>query len=204
MSTASRQRRLTIAEYLALENDSPTKHEFRDGAIVNIPPPNIRHNVISGNILAGLHARLRGKGSRPFGSDLRIYVRKSSLFTYADVQVIGGKVETSEDCSKSVTNPRVIFEVLSRATENYDRGPKWELYQQHDSLQEYVHVSQEEAKITHYSRLSAGLWRYVLIGDIDQTLHLPSLDCELPLTEIYDNVTFGPETDDTPEPPRQR
>lgn len=204
MSTTRTKRRLSVAEYLALEGDSPAKHEFRDGEIVAVPVANIRHNEISGNILAGLHARLRGKGCRPYGSDLRIRVNVVNLFTYADVLVTCGKIETADESLHSVTNPRAIFEVLSRATENYDRGRKWEYYQQLDSLQEYVHVSQEDAKVTRYFRTPGGPWRYVLIRGIDQTLPLTSLDCELPLAEIYDNVTFGPETDDAPEVPRPR
>jgi len=201
MSTAPSQRRFTIAEYLALEADSETKHEFYQGEIFAMAGATIPHNEISTNVLAGLHARLRGKGCRPYGSDLRIRVKKPNLFTYADTVVVCGKIEPAEESPHSVTNPRVIFEVLSKSTENYDRGQKWELYQQLDSLQEYVLVSQEEAKVTRYYRAPGGPWQYVLISGLDQTLRLESLDCELPLSEVYDHVTFGSEEapDSSPE-----
>lgn len=201
MSTAPSQRRFTIAEYLALEEDSETKHEFYQGEIFAMAGATIRHNEISGDIFAGLHTRLKGKGCRPYGSDLRIRVKKPNLFTYADTLVICGKIEPAEESKHSVTNPRVIFEVLSKSTENYDRGQKWEFYQQLDSLQEYVLVSQEEAKVTRYYRAPGGPWQYLLISGLDQALRLESLDCELPLSEVYDNVTLGPEVaaDSPPE-----
>jgi Uma2 family endonuclease len=160
MSTAPSKRRFTIAEYLALEEDSPTKHEYYQGEIFAMAGATIRHNEITGNIFAGLHTRLRRKGCRPYGSDLRIRVKKPNLFTYADTVVVCGNVERAEESPHSVTNPRVIFEVLSKSTENYDRGQKWEFYQQLDSLQEYVLVSQEEAKITRYYRPAGGPWQY--------------------------------------------
>jgi Uma2 family endonuclease len=120
-------------------------------------------------------------------------VKKSNLYTYSDTLVICGKIERDSEDKDSVTNPRVIFEVLSKSTENYDRGQKWEFYQQLDSLREYLLVSQEDAKVTRYFRSENGPWHYKLVSGIDQALALDSLGCELPLTEIYDNVTFGPE-----------
>jgi Uma2 family endonuclease len=115
MSTAPSQRRFTIAEYLALEEDSLTKHEFYQGEIFGMAGATIRHNEISGNIFAGLYARLRGKGCRPYGSDLRIRVKKPNLFTYSNTLVVCGKIEPAEESPHSVTNPRVIFEVLSKS-----------------------------------------------------------------------------------------
>lgn len=198
MSTAPTKRRFTIAEYLALEEDSPIKHEFYQGEIFAMSGATIPHNEISGNIFAGLHTKLRGKGCRPYGSDLRVRVKKANLYTYTDTVVICGPIERDDDDRHSVTNPRVIFEVLSKSTENYDRGQKWEFYQQLDSLREYVLVSQAEAKVTRYFREEGGEWRYMLISGLEQVLALESLGCELPLTEIYDNVTFGPEEADAP------
>ena len=193
MSTAPSQRRFTIAEYLALEEDSETKHEFYQGEIFAMAGATIPHNEISGNIYHSLRGRLGGTNCRPYGSDLRIRVKKPNLFTYSDTLVVCGKIEHAEESPHSITNPRVIFEVLSKSTENYDRGQKWEFYQQLDSLREYVLVSQEEAKVTRYFRDDGGAWRYILITGLQQTLALESVSCELPLSEIYDNVTFGPE-----------
>jgi len=197
MSMAPNKRRFTIAEYRAFEEDSEAKHEFYQGEIFAMAGASIRHNEIAGNIYAWLHTALRGKGCRPYGGDQRISIQKKRLYTYSDTAVICGSVARDDEDPQAATNPRVIFEVLSKSTEGYDRGQKWEYYQQLDSLQEYVLVSQEEAKVTRYFRSDDGSWRYQLISGIDQGLDLTSIGCRLPLVDMYDNVKLGPD-DETP------
>jgi len=87
----------------------------------------------------------------------------------------------------------MIVEVLSQTTENYDRGPKFELYQHLDSLKEYLLVSQEDARIAQYVRQDDGTWRYKLIAGQQATLSIESLNLHLPFAAIYRNVEFGPE-----------
>jgi Uma2 family endonuclease len=198
MSTAPVKRPFTAAEYIALEADSLTKHEFYRGEIFAMAGASFRHNQVSASILGILHASLRGSGCRPFGSDLRIRVHRRDLYTYADALVVCGQAELTNEKPESVTNPRVIVEVLSKSTENYDRGQKWEFYQELDSLREYLLVSQEEAKITRYYREPGGPWMYELVSGLDQTLRLSSIECELALAEIYENVELGPEAEDRP------
>jgi len=193
MSTVPSKRQFTVQEYLALEQDSLTKHEFYRGEIFSMAGASIPHNDISGNIYHMLRNCLKGKGCRPYGSVLRIRVKKAGLYTYTDTAVICGPIERDNDDLHAATNPRVIVEVLSKSTESYDRGKKWEFYQQLDSLREYVLISQEEAKITRYFRSDAGEWKYQLVVGLDASLELESLGCALPLSEVYDHVVLGPE-----------
>ncbi len=197
MSTAPSKRQFTLAEYLALESDSLEKHEFYQGEIYAMAGASISHNEITANILARLHALLHGKGCRPYGSDQRIRIKKVNLYTYSDTAVICGPIERDDADRQAALNPRAIFEVLSKSTENYDRGQKWEFYQQIPSLREYVIVSQEESKVTRYFRDEGGPWRYLLTSGLENVLALESLGCKLPLAEIYENVTFGPEEEAT-------
>jgi Uma2 family endonuclease len=193
MSMAPEHRRLSVAEYVVFERDSRSKHEFYRGELFAMAGGTIRHNDISGNIYHALRNRLKGTNCRPYASDQRVSVKPADLYTYTDTVVICGPVSRDEDDRDAITNPRVIFEVLSKSTENYDRGKKWEFYQQLDSLREYLIVSQEESKITRYYRDEGGKWYYKLVSGLDQNLEIASLACSLPLTDIYDNVTFGPE-----------
>lgn len=193
MSTASARRSLSVAEYLAIEDASPTKHEYYQGEMFAMAGATIRHNDISGNIYHALRNQLKGTPCRPYASDQRISIRKAGLYTYSDTVVICGTIQRDPEDKQAATNPRVIFEVLSKSTESYDRGKKWEFYQQLDSLREYLLVSQEDAIIAQFYRQDSGTWQYRLINGLDRTLQLESLGCQLPLTEIYDHVTFGPE-----------
>jgi Uma2 family endonuclease len=204
MSTAPNQRRYTLAEYFAREKDSPTKHELYQGEIFAMAGASPRHNRIATNILAQLHRLLEGGPCEVFGSDQRIRIDAADLSTYPDVSVNCGGVQVDKVDRYAATNPRLIVEVLSKSTENYDRGPKFELYQHLESFAEYVVVYQTEPRIIHYTRQDDGTWNYKLLVGDQETLRLHSLEGELPLAAIYRNVAFGPETDDTPETPRPR
>ena len=202
MSTAPDRRRLTLAEYLLWEERSGGKHEFYRGEVFPMAGASLRHNRIATSILAKLHQQLEGRPCEPFGSDQRIRIGTIDLSTYPDVSVICGGVNIDPIDRHAATNPRVIVEVLSKSTENYDRGRKFEFYQHLKSFIEYVVVYQDEPKVIHYLREDDGSWTYKLLTGAEEQLRLESIDCELPFSAIYRNVEFGPEQDDDVELPR--
>ena len=191
MSTAPSKRFFTPAEYLALEEAAPSKHEYYRGEIFEMAGGSIRHNEISGNIYFHLRGDLRNRPCRPYNSDQRLKAPGPGLYTYSDAFVVCGELQRDELNPETITNPSVIFEVLSPSTESDDRGQKFEFYQQIDYLREYVLVSQVEPKVTHFIRADDGSWRYELITGLEMSLVLKSIDCTLPLTDIYDNVSFS-------------
>jgi len=199
MSTVPHQRPFTVREYLEREERSPTKHEFYQGEIFAMAGASIRHNVIAGNVFAILHALLKGTGCRPYSSDQRIKIETAGLFTYADICVICGDVQRAADDSHSAANPRVIVEVLSDSTEAYDRGEKFRLYRQLDSLQEYVLVSQIQPRIDKFVRYEDGAWLMSPVDSLEESVELKSIGCRLRLAEIYDGVKFGPEPASGPQ-----
>ena len=192
MSTAPRTRRFSVAEYLALEADSLEKHEYYQGEIFAMAGASIAHNIISGNLLAHLHSQLRGKDCRPLGSDQRIKVENTGLFTYADTSVICGKVEQAKDDPLSATNPRVIVEVLSDSTETKDRRRKLKLYLKVESLREYILVAQDEPRIDKLIRNNDGTWTMSIVEGMKEWLELESIGCRLAMSDIYDGITFEP------------
>jgi Uma2 family endonuclease len=196
MSTVLEKRRMSLKEYLAWEEVSGGKHEFYRGEIFAMAGTTIQHNRIAGNIYARLHQLLEGRECEPFGSDLRIRVNAFDLSTYPDVSVVCGGEQVDAVDRHAITNPRVIFEVLSKSTENYDRGPKFEFYQSLDSFVEYVVVYQTEAKIIHYVRQNDGAWKYRLLAGMQETLTLESIGCSLSFSAIYSKVVFGAEEDE--------
>jgi Uma2 family endonuclease len=192
MSTAPAQRRFSVAEYLALEGDSSTKHEFYDGEIFAMAGATIAHNIIAGNIFAHLHAQLRGKDCRPFNSDQRLKVEREGLYTYADASVICGQVQIAKDDSLSATNPRVIVEVLSPSTDYFDKRRKLKLYLQLDSLREYVLVTQDWPYVQKLIRNDDGTWTMSVFEGLESSVDLTSIGCQLRMADIYDGVTFPP------------
>ena len=197
MSTAPAHRRFTVAEYLAIEGDSTTKHEFYQGEIFAMAGATVAHNIIAGNIFAHLHSELRGKDCRPFNSDQRIKVEKEGLYTYADVSVICGQVQIANDDPLSATNPRVIIEVLSPSTDYFDKRRKLRLYLQLDSLREYVLVAQDWPYVHKLIRNDDGTWTMSVFEGLESAVDLTSIGCRLPIADIYDGVT-------SPPPPEKR
>ena len=145
-----------------------------------------RHNALSANATASLHASLRSKGCTVLSSDQKLGMGSGERCVYADVSVVCGPVELEASTTDVLSNPTVIVEVLSATTEQYDRGLKWEGYQRIASLTDYVLVSQTEPRIEHYRRESGGAWVYRAVGP-GEYVALRS-GAELSVDEIYAGV----------------
>ena len=77
------------------------------------------------------------------------------------------------------------MEVLSKSTETYDRGFKFELYRRIKSLKDYLMVSQDKISIEYYSRNTDNSWTLKEFSNINQSIELKSIDCILDLKDVY-------------------
>jgi Uma2 family endonuclease len=179
---------VTLQQYIEREHTAQTKSEFYRGEVFAMSGASIRHNDISGNIFALLKASLRGKNCRPSNSDQRIRIPANGLATYPDVSVVCGPREVADDDDQAITNPTVIFEVLSKSTEANDRGKKFALYRDLDSLEQYVLVSQNEQRIECFSRRDDGDWLLNVIEGESSSIDLKSIEVTMPLSEVYSDV----------------
>jgi Uma2 family endonuclease len=191
MSTAA-LKRISEAEYLDRERLAVEKSEYFDGEIFAMAGASFAHNQIGGNLYLALRLRLNGKPCQPLMSDMRIHIPQRRKFTYPDISVVCGKPEFSPGPSDNLLNPRVIFEVLSPSTEAYDRSAKFRHYQAIESLAEYVLVEQDSADIDCFTRAGDDAWILRSYSGLDAVLSLNSIDCQLPLAEIYTGVEFPP------------
>jgi Uma2 family endonuclease len=139
MSTAA-NKRYTPEEYLALERAAPFKSEYLGGEIFAMAGTSKEHVRIARNLIAALHDQLRNSPCEVFGSDLRVKVSRTGLYTYPDVTIACADLEFEDERVDTLLNPRVIFEILSDSTEAYVRGKKFHHYRQIPSLMEYVLV----------------------------------------------------------------
>jgi Uma2 family endonuclease len=185
--------RLSLEEYLSRERVAEYKSEFYQGEIFAMTGGSPTHNLISINVGSRLRTGLRGSGCRPFSSDQRIRIPANGLSTYPDIAVVCGDLQLDDKDKDAITNPIVIFEVLSKSTERYDRGRKFDLYRELESLNEYVLVSQTEAQVERFLRQDDGKWLLTILKGPDAVLEFASLDVSLTLSEIYEDVEFQPE-----------
>ena len=141
-------------------------------------------------IVAGIGQPLKRTAYRTYASNLRVTVMAANFSTYPDVMVACGEPHVTPFDKNSITNPSAIFEVLSPSTEAYDRGEKWARYRRLDSLQEYLLVSQDKPEVEQYVRQESGLWSYKAVEGLEAASVLTVLGVTLPLSGIYDGVTF--------------
>lgn len=186
--TAQPHAGMTVEEYLAFERASAEKHEYRDGEIVAMAGASYAHNLLVMNTGASLHTQLRGRPCRVLPSDLRVYIPASHLFTYPDLTVVCGQPHFSDDRQDTLLNPQVIIEVLSPSTEGYDRGAKFRHYRTIESLREYVLIEQDSYRVEHFARQANDLWLLSDAIGTEATLRLSTLDCTIPLAEVYEEV----------------
>lgn len=164
MGDAATTAGMSAAAYLAWERSQPAKHEYHLGEVFAMAGGSPRHNFLSGAMIAELRAALRGKGCHVLTSDQRIAADQGQRYVYADSVVVCGPMKTEPGSSDVLANPRILVEVLSRSTETYDRGDKWEAYQRLDSLSDYLLVAQVAVRVEHYQREADGSWRYRVLS----------------------------------------
>ena len=180
----------TAQEYLAMEEVAEYKSEFYGGEIFALAGGSADHSTVAVNCSAELRHLLDARPCRVFNSDMRLHVRRSGLYTYPDVTVICGKEQMVEHRDDTVTNPLLIVEVLSESTRDYDRGAKFEFYKQIPSLQEYVLVESERARVECYRRTADDRWTIEAFDGLDAVARFESIGCEVPLRRIYHKVSW--------------
>jgi len=152
VTTAFPLHRYTFADYLLLEQESSTRHEFLDGEIVAMAGGTPEHAALAMAAGRQLGNQLQGTKCRVFSSDLRVRVPATGLTTYPDVTVVGGRTERDPESEATVTNPTVVVEVTSDSSEDYDRGGKLSQYQTIPSVTAVVIISHRESRVEVWSR----------------------------------------------------
>ena len=179
---------LSPEEYLIIERQAEHKSEYVDGEMYAMAGGSERHNLIVANLIIAIGVQLRKRPCRVYPSDLKVRVPSAKRFFYPDVSVVCGETKFADDEQDVILNPMLIVEVLSDSTAAYDRGKKFLSYQQIDSLQEYLLVSQDEAIVEHYVRQGNDTWLYTKAVGLEATINLPAIECEVALSDIYDKA----------------
>jgi Uma2 family endonuclease len=195
MMSTSPKRLLTPEEYLAIERDVPTKHEFYRGEMFAMSGVSHEHNLITMNIGASLHAQLKSGPCEVYQSDMRVKITATGLYTYPDVVVTCQQPRFEDKQLDTLLNPQVIVEVISDSTEAYDRGKKFDHYRKLESLRECLLVAQKYASIDHYRCDDHGNWTIALASGLDAEFDLPAIGCRLKLSDVYARVEFPPESE---------
>ena len=181
----------TPEEYLELEEKSEFRNEYIDGEITPMTGGTPNHNDIAGNLYTFLKLALRGKGYKVFMTDLRLWIPQYNVYTYPDIMVIKGKPVLQDNHNDTVTNPLLIVKVLSKSTKNYDQGDKFDYYRSIPEFAEYILVDQYRYYVKQFAKADDGRWWLSEYQDKDDSLNFASLDCEIKLSDIYEEIELS-------------
>ena len=188
MNVALRHPGMTVADFLDWENRQEERWEFDGFAPVAMVGGTLAHNLICSNLLVALRQRVPAR-CRVYVENVKL--RLSHSVRYPDVMVVCGPIRPQ---ATEITDPTVVFEVLSPGTFRTDRIEKNREYAATASIQRYVLLEQDMIAAEIYVR-EAGRWvRATLTGD--DVLAMPEIGVEFPLSEAY----AGLEIDSPPAP----
>jgi Uma2 family endonuclease len=183
---------LTPEQYLEIERKAEYKSEYYQGEMFAIAGASLAHNRIVTAAIIDLGQQLRRGPSEVFGSDMRVAVTATGLYTYPDAVVVCGEPQLLDGQLDTLLNPTLIVEVLSPSTEAFDRGRKFGHFRTIKSLKEYLLISSELIGAELFARQADERW--TLTADakrLEDTIELESVGCRIKLADLYEKVEFG-------------
>jgi len=184
MSEPARSLVYSFRDYVALEEYSNVRHEFHDGSILAMAGGSPEHAALIAAISGLLVQGIMGTRCAVHNSDLRVRVQATGLATYPDASVVCAPRELDPEDRNTVLNPRVLVEVTSPSSEEYDRGEKRENYQQIDALAEYLVLSHRERRIDVWRRRGSQ-WEHEVVT-AGAALRVEAIAHTLDVDQIYD------------------
>ena len=190
------QHTYTAEEYLESEVNSEERHEYINGEIIPMTGGTPNHNTIVLNIATALNFALKPQPYNVFVTDQRLWIPDSNIYTYPDVMVMNQPLEYLAGRRDTLINPLVIIEVLSKSTEAYDRGDKFQAYRTIASFQEYVLIDQYKMSVEQYTKTEPHKWMFIEYNNPESSLSFASISAEIDLADLYDKVEFELEITD--------
>lgn len=189
LMTAAPKLRFSFAEYLLVDEASEARHEYLDGMILGMAGGTPEHARLAAAIVTSLGRQLEGKRCAVFSEALRIRVLGTGFAAYPDVTVVCGELQRDPENTSTIVNPRVLVEVLSPSTEEYDRGEKLRQYQQIESVEHVVLVSYDETRLEVWTRTGQNFESETF--GVGGTATLRAIDCKLDLDAIFRDPLVG-------------
>lgn len=182
------RKHLTVEDYLGWDDGTDRRHELVDGEVVAMPLPTVAHSTILGNLAREIGSRIGRPRRAMLAAGIEIPDR-NDRFYQADVAVTCTPPSAGE---RSVPNPVLLVEVLSSSTLAHDRGVKVPDYLCIPSVQEILLVDSREPRVQVWRREGDRRKVAWTVQDVRgvPAIRLDSIDADLPLAALYENVVF--------------
>ncbi len=169
-------------EYLAVEQQSQYRHEYRYGLVYTMAGRTDNHDRIAFNLLKLIDNRLGNDSTCQFYSGNVKVNYQDKLYYYPDAFVTCDARDRQDRYIKRY--PKLIAEVLSSSTQAFDKKEKFEDYQQLGSLEEYVLISQTQRQVDCRRRRPDGRWETETYSS-DDIVKLESIGLEFAISDLY-------------------
>jgi Uma2 family endonuclease len=181
-------RRLTVEEYLELDETDGVRYEYVAGQIFAMSSPLIRHEAIAANLVGHFHNQLRGGPCKVWSSHtkVRLQVNREDIFYMPDVMIACGPFTDKILDERYLTNPCVVVEVLSASTEAIDRREKALNYRHLPLLEEYLLVAQRSMEVTVFRRSED--WSPRVMTAPEDVFDSRAVEVKISLADIYDGA----------------
>jgi Uma2 family endonuclease len=183
---------LSPEQYLEIECRAEFKSEYFHGEVFPVLGASPMHSLIATNVAVELSTQLKRRPCTGYVSGMRVQSGNGRAFTYPDVVVTCGEARYRNTNPATLLNPTVIVEVQSPTMTTIDEAIKFRYYRDIESLMEFVRIVHDEMIVEHFSRLPNGDWLLRDVRRPEDSVVLSSIDCRLPLSEVYDKVEFPP------------
>ncbi len=185
-------KQVAIEDYLTIERKDDQKYEFHEGELLAMAGGTLNHTTICNNISGELRNAVRSKGTCvSFNSEMKLEVKRAGRYVYPDAGVACPEFKESDTISGAIVNPRIVVEVLSESSGEYDRGAKWRYYFSMSTVREYLIIEQAAPRVTLHRRAEGNsLFHIEVIEGLDATLVLDSIGAEIAMAEVYRDVAL--------------
>ncbi len=146
--------------------------------------------MLTANAVRVFGVRLLGSACTVYTSDLRVCLDRKAAYAHPDLTVVCGDLEFTDQKQDTVANPMIVAEVLSPSTRDYDLGPKLRYYWKIPSLTHVILIEQQRVWIEHWFRAPGETWTKREAEDRQAVLELQSVNCEIPVAELYASIQF--------------
>ena len=190
MTALPKKKKHTPEEYLALERQAKEKNEYHDGKITLRASSDENHITLTMNVACELRRKLKTKDTRVLMCDMKVRTPNSRYFFYPDVLVYQSKAEFHDEETDVLLNPKIVIEIVSKETSAFDHGDKFRIYQEFESLNEYMLIDQNRKMVERFLRRFDGIWTYEIFTDVKSEVLFSSIETKLKFDEIYELVQF--------------
>ncbi|MDH3209177.1 MAG: Uma2 family endonuclease [Burkholderiaceae bacterium] len=176
--------KLSLAEYLAWENEQPDRNEYWRGEIFAMVGARRGHGRVVANLVRHIGNHLANSPCQVFSEAMKVQIGNDAVL-YPDVFVTCDHADLATDMI--FRSPSLVVEVLSPTTQAYDRSQKFSLYRRIEALREYVLIDSDSRRVEVFRLGADGLWDLHDMSD-GTALVLGSIECRIAFSDLFDGI----------------